>query len=68
MKTFWMNYVEGKGAPVVKHPNFDMAKAEAERLCRKEDRPVYSLASLAVTRPMPLPTETIVLDITKEPQ
>lgn len=31
---FWMVYGDGHRAPTVKHASFEIAKQEAERLCR----------------------------------
>lgn len=31
---FWMIYGEGQRAPTVKHASYEIAKQEAERLCR----------------------------------
>lgn len=31
---FWMVYGDGQRAPTVKHASFEIAKQEAERLCR----------------------------------
>lgn len=40
---FWMVYVDGASLPKVKHHNKEVAKAEAERLARKEGKTVYVL-------------------------
>jgi len=42
---FHMIYVEGKGAPTVKHEDIGEARKEAERLAAKEGRPTYLLTA-----------------------
>lgn len=51
METYYMVQVEGKSAPTVKHYNQQDAKAEAERLCAKEQRPVDVLQCVATCCP-----------------
>ena len=42
---FYMIYVEGKGAPTIKHEDLDEARKEAERLAEKEGKPTYLLTA-----------------------
>jgi hypothetical protein len=46
-KVFWMLFVDGGHAPVVKHESYDGAKHEAERLARSNKKPVYVLEVVA---------------------
>ena len=43
MNRFYMLYVEGKNSPAKKHFSIEEARIEAERLARKEKKPVYVL-------------------------
>ena len=48
MDRFYMLYAEGKGAPTKKHFTVLEAHEEAERLARKEEKPVYVLLAWKV--------------------
>ena len=43
-----MLYVEGMGSPIVKHEDIDEARQEAERLSKKEGKPVHLLKAHSV--------------------
>ncbi|MDD4984169.1 MAG: hypothetical protein PHQ43_00070 [Dehalococcoidales bacterium] len=51
MDKFYMVYGEDRKSPTVKHPTFENAKAEAERLALKEGVPFYVLESQTVSVP-----------------
>ena len=48
MNKFWMVMVEGRGMPQIRHPTFEKARTEAERLIRKEGKGAYILEAVAV--------------------
>ena len=48
MDKFYMCFVEGKASPVKKHFTMPEAHEEAERLARKEGKPVYVLLACEV--------------------
>ena len=46
MKPFFMVYVECGNSPRKQHETLELAQKEAERLCRKEQKPAYVLMAL----------------------
>lgn len=50
---FYMLHVEGGAAPTVKHATVEDARKEAERLVKKENKPVYLLRASDVCLPDP---------------
>ena len=52
-KPFYMLHVEGGSAPTVKHATIEDARKEAERLVKKENKPVYLLKASDVCLPDP---------------
>ena len=52
-ETFYMLHVEGGSAPTVKHATVEAARKEAERLAKKENKPVYLLNASDVCLPDP---------------
>lgn len=50
---FYMLHVEGGSAPTVKHATVEGARKEAERLVKKENKPVYLLQASDVCLPDP---------------
>ena len=50
---FYMLHVEGGSAPTVKHATVKDARKEAERLVKKENKPVYLLKASDVCLPDP---------------
>lgn len=50
-KVFYMNYMENGGAPTYKFTDIASAKAEAKRLVKLHGKPVYTLATLHLTKP-----------------
>lgn len=60
-QVFYMLHVEGGAAPTVKHATVEDARKEAERLVKKENKPVYLLKSSNVCLPDPkLDVSTLV--------
>ena len=58
---FYMLHVEGGAAPTVKHATIGDARKEAERLVKKEGKPVYLLQASNVCLPDPkLDVSTLV--------
>ena len=54
VKKFYMIYNPKDGTPRVKHYNYEEAKAEAERLAKKENTEIYVLFVAGVCRRVPL--------------
>lgn len=52
-QVFYMLHVEGGAAPTVKHATIGDARKEAERLVKKENKPVYLLKASDVCLPDP---------------
>ena len=64
-KVFFMNYMENGGSPTYKFTDISSAKAEAKRLVKAHGKPVYTLATLHVTKP---PLEFIEEELIKFPE
>lgn len=61
---YYMLYVDGKKAPTVKHTDLDAARAEAERICNKENRPVDLLVAVATCNPKGIKsTDDLIKDL-----
>lgn len=56
---FYMVYVGGGTRPSQTHVTIKNAKDEAERLCRKENRPTYVLAATHCVKPSVVPLEWV---------
>jgi len=54
---FYMIYKTQGKLPTAIHDNFAEAKHEAERITRKEGKPVYILETIGVCRPVDHPIE-----------
>lgn len=63
--SFYMNYMEGGGAPTQTYLSREDAEKEAERLTLNFGKKVYTLAACTVTEPQPkvLKRELLVVDL-----
>ncbi len=53
MRKFWMVWREKGRMPRNKHYSFSAARAEAERLCQKENDQIFILEATESCRPIP---------------
>ena len=58
---FWMVYCPSHGMPTVRHYDYPTAKEEAERIARKNGKPVYLLASTELLEVAPAPVTSTSL-------
>lgn len=65
---FFMVFGEGCGAPSKKHPTFEAAKTEAERLSRRERRAFYVLQAVGGFQPAIPPVEWSSFDYDPAPE